>query len=106
MVELDRELLRQARSLIDGTTVHNVGSWLLAYELSPPGSSRSRVLESLLRDFVCSQHRLNAIRNTIETQREWMNELSSKSIRLNHEIHLMSRELSRRIQSLKISTSD
>lgn len=105
-MELDRELIRQARSLINGATVHKIGGLLLAYEVYPPGSPRSLALESLLRDFVRTRQRSNAMRNSIEAQRKAVNELSSKSGTLNREIALKTAGLSRRIEKLQTSTSD
>ena len=94
-MSLDYHLIHQARSFVTGATTHRVGAWILAYEMYPPGCSRSIRLEGLLRTFVNDQCRLRYTRARSETQRAVLSDLLMKSAALD-----------RRIEKLLSSMSD
>jgi hypothetical protein len=68
-MELDRELVAQARRYIDGANVHYIKTWIFCYEESLPNSASRERYEALLRDFVRSKALLAASRSVIEIQR-------------------------------------
>lgn len=77
-MEVDRELIYQARRFINGANVHYVKSWIFCYEMSLPNSPRRERYEALLRDFVKSKTILQMSRSMIETQRTKLNALSPR----------------------------
>jgi hypothetical protein len=93
-VQLDRQLICQARALITGATVHKLGGLILAYEAYPPGSQRSLMLESVLRDFIRTRQLSIALKNRIEGQRTIADKLSAKSAALNRRIEKLLSQLS------------
>jgi len=94
-MERDRELIREARSLITGATVHCAGALILAYELYPPGCARSLKIEALLRDFVRQQRYFNRMQTLARIPRKVLDTLQLKSAALN-----------RRLQKFLSSSSD
>jgi hypothetical protein len=94
-MERDQELIREARSLVTGATVHCAGALILAYEVYPPGCPRSRKLEALLRDFVRQQRYFNRMQRLVRVPRRVLDTL-----------HLKSAALNRRLQKFLTSGSD
>jgi len=56
-MEVDRDLIRQARRFITGANVHRINTWIFCYELSTTGSPRQRKYEAMLREFVTRSFR-------------------------------------------------
>ena len=73
LMEVDRDLVMQARQFINGANVHFVNTWIFCYELSLPSSPRRERYEVLLRDFVTSNTLLQMSRCMIERQRDKLN---------------------------------
>jgi len=69
-MEVDRDLISQARRFINAANVHYVRTWIYCYELSGPDSPRRERYEALLRDFVKSKTQLNSSRSIVEMQRQ------------------------------------
>ena len=55
MAELDYKLIHRARQLVNGANVHNIGTLILCYEMSPAGSGTRTDYERKLREFVASK---------------------------------------------------
>ena len=79
-MEVDRDLISQARRFINGANVHYVKTWIYCYELSLPNSPRRQRYEALLRDFVKSKTLLSFSRDIVETQRKELNALSTTMV--------------------------
>ena len=78
-MELDLDLIAQARRFITGRNIHYVNSWLFCYEMSEAGSSRRRRYEELLREFVSWQNHLRAARANAEYVRNHSREVCSRT---------------------------
>jgi hypothetical protein len=94
-MELDRQLITEARQLITGANVHFVGGLILSYESIAPGSPTSCKLEELLRKFVSASVQRNALQREIE----------SKQMQLKT-LNMTSRALNRAIERFLASSSD
>jgi hypothetical protein len=55
-VKVDRTLIYQVEKLLDGSNVHQLGTWLLCYQIAEPGSLCSDKYEQLLRQFVAEKN--------------------------------------------------
>jgi hypothetical protein len=67
--ELDHNLIRQARSLINSANVGHVSTLIRWYEASVPGSVRNRRRESLLRQFVRTRKLMMSMEARLQAQR-------------------------------------
>jgi hypothetical protein len=55
MADLDYRLIHRARQLVNGANVHNIGTLILCYEMSPAGSGTRTDYERKLRELVASK---------------------------------------------------
>jgi hypothetical protein len=85
-MELDRDLIVEARRFVDGANIHCVNTWIFCYELSLPNSPRRAKYEALLREFVLAKKCLERTRRQIQAQSAKLEELKMTSAAINRRI--------------------
>jgi hypothetical protein len=85
-MNVDYDLISEARALTTGANVHMVKTWIFCYESSFPNTPRRERYETLLRDFVATKRLLNSARAIVDGQRELLSSLTIAQNATNRQI--------------------